>query len=56
MATTNRTSLSTVPGSAYERYSRSQVLELMEIDEPILDDSGDELDIDLGSGDEMYVH
>ena len=51
MATRNCTSSSTVPGSAYERYSRSQVLELMEIDELIVNDSGDELDIDLGSGD-----
>ena len=51
MATTNSTS--TVPGSAYERYSRSEVLELLETEEPMLQDSDDELELDLGSGDEM---
>ena len=43
----------TVAGSAYERYSRSEVLELLAIDEPALDDSDDDLGIELGSGDEL---
>ena len=42
-----------VPGSAYERYSRNEVLELLAIDEPVLDDSEDDLGIELGSGDEL---
>ena len=42
-----------VPGRAYERYSRNEVLELLAIDEPVLDDSDDDLGIELGSGDEL---
>ena len=42
-----------VPGSVYERYSSSEVLELLNIDEPVLDDSEDDLGLDVGSGDEM---
>ena len=52
MATTSSTS-SSVPESAYKRYTSSEVIELLEIDEPLLDDSGDELDLNLGSGDEL---
>ena len=51
MATTNPTySSAAVPGRIYDRYTRSKVLEL---DEPIVQDSDDELELDLGSGDEM---
>ena len=54
MATRNSTSTAAaVPGSVYARYSSSEVLELMEMDEPMLDDSADDLDLDLGSRDEM---
>ena len=41
-----------VPGSAYERYTGSEVLELLEMNEPMLADSDDDLELDLGSGDE----
>ena len=54
MATTNPTySSAGVPGSVYDRYTRSEVLELLEMDEPVVHDSDDELELDLGSGDEM---
>jgi len=45
---------SSVPGSIYTRYSTGEVLELLDIDEPCADaDSEDDLDLDLGSGDEL---
>ena len=45
---------SSVPGSVYSRYSAGEVLELLDMDEPTLDAaSGDDLDLDLGSGDEL---
>ena len=52
MATADR-AYSAVPGSTYERYSRSEVLELLDMDEPLMHDSDDDLELDLGSGDEM---
>ena len=42
-----------VPGSVYNRYSASEVLDLLNNDEPVLEDSDDDLGLDLGSGDEM---
>ena len=42
-----------VPGSVYKRYSSNEVLELLNMDEPVLDDSEDDLGLDVGSGDEM---
>ena len=42
-----------VPESVYNRYSTSEVLDFLNIDEPILDDSDEDLGLDLGSGDEM---
>ena len=45
MATTNSTS--TVPGSVYKRHSHSEVLELLEMEERMLQDSDDELELDL---------
>ena len=45
---------SSVPGSVYTRYSAGEVLELLDIDEPRADAaSDDDLDLDLGSGDEL---
>ena len=45
---------SSVPGSVYARYSAGEVLELLDIDEPRADAaSDDDLDLDLGSGDEL---
>ena len=41
-----------VPGSAYARYTGNEVLQFLEMDEPMLPDSDDDLELDLGSGDE----
>ncbi len=51
MATTS--TASAVPGSVYERYTNTEVLELLEMNEPVLGDSDDDLELDIGSGDEM---
>ena len=51
MATTS--TASAVLRSVYERYTNTKVLELLEMDEPILVDSDDDLELDIGSGDEM---
>ena len=42
-----------VPGSVYDRYSASEVLELLDMDEPVQEGSEDELDCDVVSADEM---
>ena len=45
---------SSVPESVYACYSAGEVLELLDIDEPRADAaSDDDLDLDLGSGDEL---
>ena len=41
-------SLSDVPGSVYERYTTEDVIDMMdELNEPICQDSDDELELDL---------
>ena len=43
-----------VPGSAYARYSASEVLDMIEMDEPTYDtDSADDLGLDVESGEEL---
>ena len=46
MATANVTYA--VTGSVYQRYSSSKVLELLEMDKPMLEDSENALGLDLG--------
>ena len=53
MATTS--AAGSVPGSAYERYTSSEVLDFLEMEEPMLPDSDDNLELDLGSRDETYA-
>ena len=54
MATSDHT-YPAVPGNVYARYTSAQVIELMEMDEPMGNDSDDELELHLGSGDELLV-
>ena len=39
--------------SAYERYNCTKVLEMLELDEPMMANSDDDLELDLGSEVEM---
>ena len=43
---------SAVPGSVFDKYSTTQVLEMLGEEEPICEDSGDDLDLVRDSGDE----
>ena len=41
-----------VPGSVYDRYKTEKVLEMLDLDEPMGEDSDDDLGLDLNSSDE----
>ena len=43
---------SAVPGSVYDRYSTTEVLDMLGEEEPMCEDSGDDLDLERDSGDE----
>ena len=42
-----------VPGSVYNLYSCSEVVRMLEEDEPMMEGSGDDLDLDIQSEDEL---
>ena len=53
MASKQTTSGPAVPGSVYDQYSLSEVLSMIESNEPMMEDSNDDLGLDIESGDEM---
>ena len=45
--------VSAVPGSVYARYSASEVVDMMDMEEPAYMDSDDDLELDVMDADEM---
>ena len=41
-----------VPGNVYDRYNAEEVIGMLELNEPMHDGSDDDLDLDIGSGDD----
>ena len=44
--------MASVPGSVYSRYKTEEVLEMLDLDEPMREDSDDDLGLDLSNSDD----